>query len=174
MTNPEFKRNQYETSVIAGMNQRYHQVCADRLSKQDRISKVAVGLLATFGFCFSAITAISSHWALTTASVVLSGLAAAVAVWLSVMPYGEFACRHTALFQRWTDLREEVDSLLFELKGEPDATLESRLKEVSAKVHRISATEPGCDVELLKECQLTEERSRREATQFPAANPSAA
>jgi hypothetical protein len=174
MTNAEFRRNQYEVSVIAGMNQRYHQICASRLSRQDRDSKIAVGLLATFGFCFSAITVFSGHWALLAASVVTSGLAAAVAVWLSVKPYGEMACRHTALFQRWTDLREEVESLLFDLAAEPDGPLIARLKEISAKVHRICAAEPGCDTALLNECQQAEERSRRGSAPVKVAHPSAA
>jgi len=95
------------------------------------------------------------------ASIVVGGLAALAAIALNVLPYGEWASRHNALFERWTDLREDVDKLLFEIEEVPTTQLVDRLKELEGKFHRICGTEPGYKKPLLDECYREEETSRR-------------
>jgi hypothetical protein len=66
------------------------------------------------------------------------------------------------MFQRWTDLREDVESLLYDLgDGEPDSYLVTRLKELAGKVHRICGTEPETDVALAQQCYDAEMNSRK-------------
>src|SRR5688572_10907881 len=98
----QFKDRQYQTSVMAGMNQRYHQSRAQFWTRWDKGSKVAVGVLAVLGACFSILTLNQHSVPLGWTSVVIAGLAAGAAIALNVIPLGEWANIHWALFQRWT------------------------------------------------------------------------
>lgn len=155
-----FKDKQYQLSLMAGMNQRYHQERARIWTLLDRSFKIAVGILAVVGACMAVVTMFAIGLALDVTSIVVASLAAFVAIVLNVLPFGEWASLHHGLFQRWTDLREDVDGLLFDLQGEPTSENWERLRQFDAKVHRINASEPGCNQKLLNECYASEERSR--------------
>jgi hypothetical protein len=93
--------------------------------------------------------------------VVIAFLAAAAAVILNILPLGECAAEHLDLFRRWTDLREDVDAVLFDLKDNPDQELIDRLKSLDAKMHRICGAEPmEPDKKLLRRCYDEEVISR--------------
>jgi hypothetical protein len=161
MTHDEFLDAQFKTSFTAGMNQRYHQARASHWACWDRTCKISVGVLAVAGACLSVVTISSPAGSLIMVSAIVAAMAAVVAIALNVLPLGEWNSQHAALFQRWSDLREDVDSLLFELDGDnPSVALVSRLRELEGKVHRICGTEPACRKELLAECFREEEQSR--------------
>lgn len=164
MTRNEFRQKQYEISVCAGTNQRYHQKRTYAWERWDRFAKIMVGILAIIGACLSVVSASLGTSAWNIASITIAFLAAGFAMALNVLPFAEWSSSHRALFQRWTDLREDVDALEFDLGDkEPDDHLIRRLRDLDAKVHRICGAEPLGYRTLLNECQAIEERSRRPA-----------
>jgi hypothetical protein len=160
MNKDEFEQKHYEQSVCAGMNQRYHQRRCKLWTKTDRGFRIAVGFLAVLGAVMAVVSLLHPGTGWDVFGIAVAGLAAVVAVILNVFPYGEWASDHRELFRRWTDLREDVDALGFELSEEPSADLIGRLRVMESKIHRICATEPGCKEKLLNACYVAEERSR--------------
>jgi hypothetical protein len=160
MTTDDFLYKQYHLSVLTGTNQRYHQEYASWWIGADRAAKIVVGVLAIGGACASVVTASLESVRWDIAGIAVAVLAAIAGIVLNVLPFGDWASRHIALFQRWTDLREDVDALLFDLKGDPSAPIVERLKQLDAKVHRICGTEPAPKKSMLVRCQHDEERSR--------------
>jgi hypothetical protein len=64
---------------------------------------------------------------------------AAAAIVLIVLPFGSLEKEHVDAFRRWTDLREEVDNLEYDLGiGEPSNEIVERLRELDAKKQRES------------------------------------
>lgn len=164
MTNDEFRHAQYDVSFTAGMNQRYHQSRASLWKKCDLSTKIAVGALAVLGAILSFVSWSDSGWLSNLLSVVAAVAAAVAAIALNVLPFGEWSSNHNALHQRWTDLREDVDALLFELDSrEPDAHLLARLRELDMKVHRIGGSEPLANRTLLERCDIEERQFRGES-----------
>jgi hypothetical protein len=163
MTKNQFLDRQYELSVMAGVNQKFHQGQIKHYADRDRYCKIAVGFLAVLGVCLCVVTATVDGWFWDAVSILIASLAAAAAVALNVLPFGEWASGHHALFQRWTDLREDVDDLLYRVVDEPTPDDLARLRELSAKCHRICGTETHCDDGILQVLQDKEEKSRRPA-----------
>ena len=162
--NPEqkeaFEQKQYEISVAAGMNQRYHQ---DRISRWvwwDRFFKISVAGLAVVGVCLSIVTAFSTSALAVGSSILFASLAAIAAIALNVLPFGEWASQYASILQRWTDLREDIDALLFDLHDEPTAELVQRLKELEAKLNRINGSEPKGNRALVEHYYSMEKHSR--------------
>lgn len=160
MNRHDFEQKQYEISVQAGTNQRYHQDRAWLWTWLDRSCKIAVGVIAVIGVCLAIVTIFVQRSDWIAASVTAAALAALFAIALNVSPFGDWASLHIALFQRWTDLREDVDGLLYDLEGEPTRENMDRLRQLEAKAHRICGTEPSAKLELLVKYQADEERSR--------------
>jgi len=160
MTGEEFRDRQFEISFTAGINQRYHQARESFWTSWDRGVKVLVGVLAVAGLCITVYTTTPQGATWIQAGVCVAIFGAFSAIALNVLPIGEWAKLHNALFQKWTDLREDVDALLFDLSGEPSDELKDRLKALEAKVHRICGSEPGCKKHLLQQCCNEEKRSR--------------
>src|SRR5438874_610231 len=118
MTRKEFEQKQYEISVCAGMNQRYHLNFSSLWIGWDRGFWIAIGILAVAGASLAVVSATverpssgMSSWDIV--SIVFASLAAVVAIALNVVPFGEWAGRHRELFGKWSDLREDVDALEF-------------------------------------------------------------
>lgn len=171
MTRDEFENEQYRISFTAGMNQRYHQSRAQLWARMDRGFRIAVGLFSVAGASLAVVTATSDSIGWDAASILIAGLAAVVAIILNVLPFGDWERWHVDLFRRWTDLREEIDALLFELNGAPDEMLIGRLKQQDAKVHRICGLEPHPNEALLRKCYRDEDRSRRGSACEPVQSP---
>ena len=163
MTRDEYLDKQYVLSVTAGVNQRYHQHRASVWTTWDRICKIVVGVLAVAGVCLSVATAAYKTDGWDIASIVVASLAAMAAIALNVLPLGDWASLHTALFQRWTDFREEVDDLIYRVKDTPNANDIDRLRELQAKCIRICGTEPHCKDGKLRKLQELEVKSRTPA-----------
>ena len=160
MTPDEFVNKQDHLSITAGMNQRYHQIKASKWTGWQRSVEITVGVVAVAGACL-AVAALSYHsTAIDIVSVVVASIAALFAVALNVLPFGDWAAKHADLFRRWTDLREEVDSLLFSSSDQPSDEATQRLQAIDGKIHRICASEPRCDEELLSQCYKKEMKSR--------------
>lgn len=159
--NIKFDDKQYHLSVTAGMNQRYHQARAHWWICWDRGCKILVGILAVAGAVLAFAPLFHAGLAFDIVGVVVACLAAVFAVILNVIPYAEWAGLHRELFQKWSDLREEIDSLLFEVNGEPTGKNFERLRQLDAKVHRICAAEPGGIKSLIDTCYAEEVRSRQ-------------
>lgn len=166
MTKEQFKRAQYNFSVQSGMNQLYHQKVSGRWKWWDTTCKIAVGFLAVGGLCFSVAAVATGDLWLNATAISVASLSALGAVALNVLPFAEWSCRHNALFQRWTDLREDVDSLLFDFSGEPTQELITRLKLLDGRIHRICGTEPDFDELLRESCYDAEVRSRHADTRY--------
>lgn len=162
MTSQEFDRCCEELSVIAGLNQRYHQGAATRWQKWDRVAKIAVGGLAVAGLCLTAATYDPAQGMIAHASLAVAILGATAAIAMNVIPLGDWSSESRAMLQRYTDLREEVDRLRFDAKflEEPAAYAVQQLRESQAKLHRFCGLEPAPNVQKLQACQDAEERSR--------------
>lgn len=163
MTNDDFRDRQFELSVQAGMNQRYHQEREHHWSWWDKAAKIVVGILAVIGACVTAATLVPHPHEIDVAAMVVASLAAGAAVALNVVPLGDWAAHHLALLQRWTDFREDVDLLLYDLDGDPEPPVVERLKQLDAKRHRICGTEPAPIKAKLRECYNDECASRMPA-----------
>ena len=160
MTRDEFRDEQFRISVIAGMNQRYHQARVGFWSRWDRVIRIVVALLAVAGFTLATMALVVETSSLDLSAVVVAGLAAFGAVVLNVVPLGNEELRHQDLFRRWTDLREDTDALLFDLNGRVTAAQVSQLKVLDAKVHRICGAEPARSRKLWSRCEREERNSR--------------
>lgn len=157
-----FKNKQYHLSVTAGMNQRIHQERASYWVCRDRAFKIMVGVLAIASLCLTTVAwSIGGYW-WNLSSVVASSAAAVVAIILNVIPLADWASTHNALFQRWTDFREDVDALLFDLANETTPELKDRLKSLEAKQHRICGTEPAPKQGIIDRCYADELKSRKQ------------
>jgi hypothetical protein len=169
MTRDDFEQKQYEISVCAGMNQRYHQHMARLWSWWDRGFRFSVGVLTVLGASFAVVTAMTSEVGWEAFALFISSCAAIVAVLLSVLPFGEWSGLHLEFFRRWTDLREDIDALMYDLTTEPSDDLVRRLSRLDAKVHRICGAEPGCNKDLLDKCNSEEIKSRTPSAQTQTA-----
>lgn len=155
MTREEFDEKHYEMSLTAGMNQRYHQAKAGTWACWDRSFKISTGMVAVAG----AITAFSGPgWF----GAFLAIAAAMLAVSLNVLPFVEWSALHADMLRRWSDLREDIDALGFDVNGEPSKPLIERLRNLDAKIHRVCGLEPKVDKGFLRKCFLEEEQSRHQ------------
>jgi hypothetical protein len=165
MNRDEFEDKQYHLSVTAGMNQRYHQNRQYLWTICNRAIQIAVGTLAVIGVCLAVTAALVESKTVDVFSIVIASAAAIAAIALNVLPLGDWAALHGDLLRRWTDLREDVDALQFDLDGEPTPDLRERLKQLDAKVHRICGGEPQFNEALLNKCFDDEEKSRHHRPQ---------
>jgi hypothetical protein len=161
MNPAEFEQKQYEISVQAGTNQRYHQRRANYWLWWDRAVRIAVGIMAVGAFSLSIVTAFTHPVLVDIASIAVAFTAASAAVALNVLPLGEWAAQHLDLFRRWTDLREDVDTILFDYGEEVTPEFVGRLKQLEGKAHRICGSEPECESNLYDQCFREELRSRQ-------------
>lgn len=161
MTPKEFHDKQLYISIGAGTNQRIYQHKASWWTGCDRACKIVVATLAVSSLCLSiwSVTPQGASW--ITTSIVVSGMGALSAIALNVLPFGDWASRHNALHQRWSDLREDVDSMVFAVKGDPTQAQIAHLKDLDAKYHRICASEPKCRDALIKHYYAEEKQSRQ-------------
>lgn len=171
MTRDEFLHKRHEISFIAGMNQRYQQSNAAVYAIRDRSFRIAVGLLTVMSAMLSIITAQVPGLGWIAASIAVSSTAAAIGVILNVLPFADSERKFRDLYRRWCDLREEIDSLEFELSGTPTKAIVDRLRQLDGKVHRISALDTETDKRLLQKCFDDEQRSREEIAVPPVESP---
>lgn len=168
-------------SITCGMNQRYSQYMlgkAERWVNLIDISVVAftvltlvLGILAMFvpGKKLFKRPRILVRMGLSKVgglSVWASVLAAIAGVILIVTPASDEAHHFNRMFQAWSDLRQDVDSVVVDadstklLGDEGQAYLERRYRELLAKKNALNAREPSADQKLLDEFLAQEERSR--------------
>ena len=162
MTQSDFNYDLLCLGITAGTNQRYHQARAHYWTWWNRGVQITVAVLAVIGVCLAVVVSlVESHWA-DGFAIFFAILAVIAAIALNVLPLGDWAALHFDLFRRWTDLREDVESLrLLESVDMPEPHSVDRLRELTAKVHRICATEPAAKEDLLKKCHDAEKRSRK-------------
>jgi hypothetical protein len=161
MTRDEFLDKQYHLSVQAGMNQRYHQKYATFWWRWDTIVRGSTAAAAVLGALISLASYMNQHSAgLSFWSASVSIVTAIIAVILNVVPIGSWEQSHRDLLRQWTDLREDIELLLYDCAGDPGAQILCDLKKLEAKMHRICGQEPAPDDTLLKTCYDAEERSR--------------
>jgi hypothetical protein len=152
-------------SEICGMNQRYHQYEVSYWTAWNTSITIVVAIVALLSFAFSLVSFLyRKQWAGIT-SLVVSAISMVLAVILNISPTDANARFYSDMFRRWSDLRQEVDSLLVTAdaakKGEPSAPwIFDRYQELLAKKNSLNALEPAPDWQLLQRCQNEEERSR--------------
>jgi hypothetical protein len=170
MTRYEFLDNQYNLSIIAGVNQRYHQQKADHWRLWDTWAKVLTATFAVICVALASTSAMTENRAVDVVGTVVAVLVAAGAVTLSIVPFGEREACHKYNLRRWSDLREEIDVLNLPSDGAftPWEVAVDRLRVLARAVNRTRAIEPTPDNQLLIRCQKEEERSRRQASAYAA------
>ena len=155
------------------MNQRYHQARAHLWTCWNRGVQISVAVLAVIGVCLSVVSLLVESKVADGFAIAVATMAAIAAIALNVLPLGDWAAMHLDLFRRWTDLREDIDSLKLETTADPSKYGIQRLRELSAKVHRICATEPAPNETLLNKCHALEKRSRKTESELRAVSKSA-
>ena len=161
MTREDFRTKRYQLSVIAGMNQRYHQTKSHQYWKRDFYAKVITAVLATISLGLAIASPLARNLMVDVGAIVVALAAALAAIVLNVLPFGAKEREHVDAFRRWTDLREEVDCLEYDMRdSDPSADLVQRLRQLDAKNQRICGSETLADTALLDQCQAAEERSR--------------
>jgi len=162
MNRDEFLDKQYSISHQTGMNQRYHQRYANFWWRCDTGSKIFTALSSVVGVMLSVVTFIPDHdAAFDVFGLILSFLGACSAVALNVIPFGNWEQCHRVFLIQWTELRKDIDALLYDLApGDPSPELVLELKRIDAKVHLICGAEPPANEKVLMECHKEEEKSR--------------
>jgi len=161
MTPKDFLDKQLYLSMGAGTSQRIHQDAAALWTRRDRISKIVVAALAVTSLCLSVWSAAVSSPSLTAVSIAISAIGALAAITLNVLPFGDWASQHNALYQRWSDLRADVDALIFDIRGDPTQGQVARLKDLDTKYHRLCSVEPKIADALIERHYGKEKQSRR-------------
>jgi hypothetical protein len=129
------------------------------------VVKITTAAAAVVGVILSIATAGNSASPnLVWWSVALSIATTIAAVALNVLPFGNWEKEHRDLFRQWTDIREDLDALLFDCPadGSPDVRTICDLKKLDAKIHRVCGQEPEGNRRFIAECYQSEVQSRRE------------
>jgi hypothetical protein len=164
MNSEQFLEKQYEISVIAGMNQRYHQSYATWWWRWDASAKATTAILAVIGAMLSVAATYPDHAPIIdTCGVAFASLAAVAAVVLNIVPFGTWEKEHRDLLSQWTDVRSDVEALLFEFSGKPSEHHVRELGKIDAKLHRLCGQEPSPYQYHLNECYKREISSRTPA-----------
>jgi hypothetical protein len=158
MTESQCKKRLHDLIFGCGANQRYHQLMASYWGLADKAAKISVAAVAVVAL---ALTFMDHDW--KRAEIIWASIAAALAIVLNVVPFGEREKFYDELFHSWSDLR--TDAQVFELKVElSDAPAEQhiceRLAELIGKEHLIDSREPAPFRRLLIRCQGDENESR--------------
>ena len=164
MTRDEFLDKQHSLSVQSGMNQRYHQIYSTWWWRWDTAAKITTAILAVSGAMLAVGATFETHPPLIdSVGVLVASAAALAAVILNVVPFGTWEQEHRDLLRQWTDLREDVECLLFECESEPAEHHVCELKKLDAKMHRICGEEPSPNNAVIQTCFNAETKSRQPA-----------
>ena len=98
--------------------------------------------------------------ALDYVALTVASAAAVSALVLNVVPFGAWEKESRDFLRQWTDLREDVESLLFRCPGEPVEHHICELEKLDGKLHRLCGAEPSPNKDLLEECHRAEKQSR--------------
>lgn len=159
----------WKLSIIAGMNQRYHQHLETNAEWWDSAIRIVVALIAVASASVSIWSACKTkQQTLANWSAGLSIFSLAVAVWLNISSWSDTARHHADLHRRWSDLREEVDDAMDHLQGDGEDTpapaeIVDEVAKLTAKKNRLNALEGAPDRELLGQFQREEEQWRSTA-----------
>lgn len=163
MDHAEFLQKTYALSVAAGMNQRYHQQRAQAWGRYDAAAKIVTALFATAGVVMTVITGFVPDSSVAFWFAVVVAVTATVSAFvLNVAPFGTLQAEHRELFGRWTEFRDEVEDLEFNLGDADriDARLLEDLRRANSKLHRLCGAETQADQAQLRACYEAEVKSR--------------
>lgn len=166
MNRDEFLTCQNKLSILAGANQRYHHDYTKWYYKWDVCTKIGTALFALGGLSLAIAAYLGTETpdaenSINLYSVIVAACAAMGASLLLILPVGSREKEHTDLFRRWTDFRQEIDVILFDLSdGVPARSLITRLKNAEAKFHLICGEERPPHRRFFLQCQIAEENSR--------------
>jgi hypothetical protein len=170
-------------SFICGMNQRYCQKLIDHWDSIDKWTSRGVASLALIAMVLALWaylrpgTIWRDKWYLAAdfLSFFFALLTLAVAMALNIAPTTSMLNYYSANFQRWSDLRREVDSYWVDVlsnsgKDAAFATyFDARYRDLQARKNSLNALEPMApDDERLEQCYREEKASR---SQEPPAEP---
>lgn len=97
-------------------------------------------------------------------STLVAVLALGLAIVLNIYPSAEREMFHRDLFRRWSDLREDIDSLLVLVERLTASRISeevlNRIQDFTAKKNRINGMEDAPDEALLEKCYEEENRTR--------------
>ena len=125
-----------------------------------------MGLLAVASLVLLFVAPTYTGWG--TKAIFVALASAFFAICLNVVPLGDLQRDHVDLFRRWTDLREEIDTLGIGTGGQVADEFVNHLQRLEAKLHHICGSEPHFRSKTLKQCESEERRSRGEIDAEPA------
>ena len=169
MTLEEVLNGLWELSITSGMNQRFHQHLADNALWWDFWWKLAVALATSAGAVLSVVGYFNGKAKFIAAtSAIVSILGMVFGVWLSIAPSDATARQHLDLFRRWSDLRQDVDTVMVRSRTNEDEAIAAppflvdRYIDMLAKKNHLNSLEPSPDRALLERFQDEEESWREE------------
>jgi hypothetical protein len=171
-----------DLSIRCGMNQRYAQYMLSEAN--GRSDWIDIGVVVTT--VLGAMLAVAAYFrpkdifpvfwlprigvlrlAFDRLAVISSAIAAVVGIVLIVSPEREKVEHFNGMLQRWSDMRQDVDSVIVDADSErhplgesEQAYLEWRYRELLAKKNALNAREPAPKQELLDTFLEMEEKSR--------------
>ena len=161
MNNSEIEDTQYELSVQAAVNERFHQDRSAHWRFWERSAYLAVSLLTIFGALLSlaSVTTDSSGWGY--ASLACGVVAVVIATAMGFLPMGKWERDHASFRVLWGSIREDVEMIPF-MDTVDEKT--KALGQAKAKIVRLCKQEPKeskGERELIDRLQNEEEISRK-------------
>lgn len=151
MQRKEADRILHSLFFSAAMNQRYHQALAWWWDFADRVVRIAVSVVATFGLLFAAL---GGRW--TGAGLCIATIALILAILLNIVPFADTRHFYADLYRRWSDLRVQIDSLGIKItrcsEAEIPEPLLDRIEDVQRQKALILGSETAAWQGLLERC----------------------
>jgi hypothetical protein len=157
VTNAECRNALWELIRTCSVNQRYHQRLAWWFGAFDKLSKIAVGVVAIAALV---LTLMGEDW--HNAEIEWAIAAAVLAVAINVLPFGEREKIYDELFRCWSDLRIDAEVQDVKLPDNNEAApchATERLVELLTKQHSLNAKEAAPIRWLLRRCQADDRES---------------
>jgi hypothetical protein len=166
-------------SMLCGINQRYQQMKLTDAVWWSEHTDAAVATLTLITLALAIVAYFIPKqpllksverlaWLTFDRISVGSAIVAALGgIVLIIMPESNNVRLHSNLFQGWSDLRQDVDSVISDAEAETQLSgdqeqgyLERRYRELLAKKNALNAREPAPDLALIKAFRIAEQLSR--------------
>jgi hypothetical protein len=152
----ECKRRLHELKFVTRMNQQYHQILQWRWAVADRIVRIMVAFIASASVCFGLLGLCYTYCNSYAIGASCCGLA--VALILNVVPFAGKERFYADTFRRWSDLRQEIESLEVQVADVRSQTrvpkhIVDRVRVLTEKRNIVNASEPCPYGPVLDRCE---------------------
>ena len=159
MTQKEVRDDLYRHEFRAAMSQRYHLTMVWRWALADRAIRISVGVMSVLSVIFAARSESYYGLALTVAIV-----SVVISIFLNIVPFGERERHYSALYERWTMLRQQVQSVRVDLPDDEEAKVPpailKALHRIVSEEGQVTALEPAPYPKLALKCFEDENEAR--------------